>query len=149
MAGLTSVENPLPKRELSSTVSNSYGIDNAHFIAAAARLVTSAKLNGPFGACIAAYGNEDAPQRVVVSIVDMKQHLVNDHRIWLISEYRDEMSRGIDAAVDALTSDIMDYCERSHVGRVFVIDKPFPLNEPQEKCPLCGNDKVRVPWQDY
>ena len=147
MAGGTSVESPLPK--LSSTVSKVYGIDNAHFIAAAARLVTSAKLNGPFGACIATYGNEDTLQRVVVSIVEMKQHLVNDHRIWLTSEYRDEASRGIDAAVDALTDDIMDYCERSHVGRVFVIDKPFPLNELQEKCHLCGKDKVRVPWQDY
>ena len=147
MAGVTSVENPLPK--LSSTVSNVHGIDNARFIAAAARLVTSAKLNGLYGACIATYGKEESPQRVVVSVVDMKRHLVNDHRVWFISEYGDEVSNGIDAALAALMDDIMDYCERSHIGRVFVIDKPFPLDDLREKCPLCGKDRVRVPWQDY
>ena len=146
MAGVTSVENPLPK--LSSTVSNVHGIDNARFIAAAARLVNSSKLNGPYGACIATYGSGNTPQRVVVSIVDMKHHLVNDHRTWLISEYSDEAFRSIDAAVGALIDDIMDYCERSQVGRVFVIDELFPLNELQEKCPFCGKDKVRTPWQD-
>ena len=147
MAGVTSVENPLPKAVRSSSFTL-YAIDNALFIAAAARLVTSPKLKGPYEACIASYGNEERPERVVVSIVDTKRHLVIDHRTWLISEYRDEASRGIEAAVDVLTDDLMDYCERSHVGKVFVIDKPFPLNELYEKCPNCGEDKVRVPWQD-
>jgi len=148
LAGMTCVENPSPKRELLGTVSNLCGIDNARFIAAAARLVNSSKLNGPYGACIATYGSGNTPQRVVVSIVDMKHHLVNDHRTWLISEYSDEAFRSIDAAVGALIDDIMDYCERSQVGRVFVIDELFPLNELQEKCPFCGKDKVRTPWQD-
>ena len=123
-------------------------IDNVHFISGATRLLTSANLKGPYGACIATYGNEEHAEKVVVSIVDTKRHLVIDHRMWLISEYGDEASGCIEVAMDVLTDDMMDYCERSHVGKVFIIDKPFPLKKLRETCPLCGGEKVRVPWQD-
>jgi hypothetical protein len=118
-------------------------------MAGAARILASAKeLNGPYEACIATYGSKEDAERVVVSIVDMKRRLIVDHRTWLISEYGDEASRCIEAAVDVLTDEVMDYCKRGRAGKVFMIDKPFPLKELEEKCPYCGEEKVRVPWQD-
>jgi len=127
----------------------SYAIDYVRFLAGAARILDSAKeLNGPYVACIAAYGSEEHAERVVVTIVDMKRRLIVDHRSWLISDYGDEASRCIEAAVGVLTDDVMDYCKRGRAGKVLMIDKPFPLEELEEKCPYCGEENVRVPWQD-
>jgi len=50
--------------------------------------------------------------------------------------------------MDMLTDEMIDYCERSRVGKVFVIDKSFPLKELEEKCPHYEGENVRVPWQD-
>jgi len=126
-----------------------HAIDSARFIAGVTRILVPLKeLSGPYGACIATYGSEEDTEKVVVSIVDMKRRLVIDHRTWLISEYGNEASRSVEAAVDALTDDMMSYCERSGVGNVFVIDKPFPLQVLGEKCPYCGEDRVKVPWED-
>ena len=127
----------------------SYAVDYAHLLAASARILDSAKeLHGPYEACIATYGSEEQAERIVVTIVDMRRRLIVDHRSWFISEYADEASRCIEGAVDVLTDDVMDYCKRCRVGRVFMIDKPFPLKELEEKCPFCGEERVRVPWQD-
>ena len=123
-------------------------IDNARFIVGAARLLASPKLNGPYEACITRYGDQEQPETVVVSIVDIKRHLVIDHRTWFIAEYCDKVFRTIDCAMDALADDMMDYCERSRVGKVFMIDKQFPLREYEERCPSCGGERVRVPWPD-
>lgn len=126
-----------------------HAIDNIRFIAGVARILTPLKeLNGPYEACIATYGKEERAEKVVVSIVDTKRHLIIDHRMWLISEYFHEWSGSIEAAMDGLTDDMTDYCERSRVGKVFMVDKPFPLKELEEGCPHCGEQKVRVPWQD-
>jgi Zn finger protein HypA/HybF involved in hydrogenase expression len=124
-------------------------IDNVRFIAGAARILAAPKeLKSPYQACIATFGSEEHVEKVVVSIVDMTRRLVIDHRTWFISEYSDEASRSVEAAMDVLTDDVMNYCERSRVGKVSMIDKPFPLQELEEKCPHCGEEKVRVPWHD-
>ena len=148
MAGMTSIEDPLPKGVRSSNAHPGlWTVDNSHFVAGTARLVASAKLHGSYGACITRYGNEEFAEKVV-SIVDMSRHLVVDHRMWLISEYGDEASRSVEVAMDMLTDDLMDYCERCQVGKVFIIDKLFPMKELGEKCPLCNAQTVRVPWQE-
>jgi len=125
------------------------GIDNIRFVAAVARILARPKeLKGPYEACIAIYGSKADAEQVVVSIVDMKRRLVIDHRTWLISEYGNEVSRSVEAAMTALTDDMMDYCERSRVGRIFLIDKPFPLQALEERCSHCGERRVAAPWQE-
>jgi len=124
-------------------------IDNTRFMVNVARILARPKeLKGPYEACIAIYGSKTDAEQVVVSIVDMQRRLVIDHRTWLISEYGDEVSRSVEAAMIALTDDMMNYCERSRVGRVFLIDKPFPLQALEKRCPHCGERRVRVPWQE-
>jgi len=83
-----------------------------------------------------------------VSIVDTKRRLIIDYRTWLISEYGDEPSASVAAGMDVLTDDMIDFCKRSRVGKVFMVDKPFPLKDLEERCPHCGEQKLRVPWQD-
>ena len=120
-------------------------IDNVRFIAGAAKMLTPRKeLKDPYEACIATFGSEEHTEKVVVSIVDTKRRLVIDHRVWLISEYDDEASG---RTVYVLTDDMMNYCERSRVGRVFIVDKPFPLHDVDEKYPHCDEERVRVPWR--
>ena len=127
----------------------SYDIDNVHFIAGVARIFAPQKeMNGPYEACIAAYGSEQHVENVVVCIVDAKHRLIIDHRTWLISEYGEEASRSVQTVMDVLTDDMIDYCKRSRVGKIFMIDKPFPLKELKAKCPHCGEENVRVPWQE-
>ena len=124
-------------------------IDNTRFMANVARILARPReLKGPYEACIAIYGSKTDAEQVVVSIVDMQRRLVIDHRTWLISEYGDEVSRSVEAAMIALTDDMMNYCERSRVGRVFLIDKPFPLQALEKRCPHCGERRVKVPWQE-
>jgi len=124
-----------------------HSINDVRFIAAAARILAPKKeLNGPYVACVATYGEQGDMERVVVSIVDSRRRLVIDHKLWLISEYSDEESA--EDIMDEVTNDMMDYCQRSRVGKVFVVDKPFPLRELEEKCPNCGEKKLRVPWPD-
>ena len=126
-----------------------YAIDNVHFIAGIARIFAPQKeMNGPYQACIATYGREEHVETVVVCIVDAKHHLIIDHRTWLISEYGDEASRSVETAIDALTDDMIDYCKRGRVGKIFMVEKPFPLKELKAKCPHCGEENVRVPWQE-
>jgi hypothetical protein len=123
-------------------------IANVRFIEAAARILALPKeLKGPYEACIATFGSEELTEKVVVTVVDAKRRLVIDHSTWLTSEYSDEACKSVEAAIDVLTDDIMNYCERSRVGKVFMIDKPFPLQELEGKCPHCGEERVRVPWQ--
>jgi hypothetical protein len=144
------IENPHARRKQSSNGTHLlYNIDNTRFIAGAARILAPSKeVKGPYEACIATYGSAEHVEKVVVSIVNTKRRLIIDHRTCFVSEYGDEQSRSVEAAIDALTEDMIDYCERSRVGKVSMIDKPFPLKQLQEKCPHCGEEKVRVPWQD-
>jgi len=123
-------------------------VDNVHFLAGAARLVSS-MLNGPYVACVTRYGNEERAEKIIVTIADMNRHLVVDHKTWLISDYSDELSRSIEVAMDVLTDDMIDYCERCKVGKVFIIDKPFPVKELERKCQLCEAEMVRVPWRNH
>ena len=102
---------------------------------------------GPYQACIATYGSAEGAEKVVVSIVDMKRRLVIDNRTWDISEY-DNDSNSVETVMGTLTHDMMDYCERSRAGRIFIIDVPFSLQALEEKCLLCRERIVRVPWQD-
>jgi hypothetical protein len=62
----------------------------------------------------------------------------------LVSEYGDE--EPVDAAMNELMDDMVNYCERSRVGKVFVIDKTFPMYD--EECRCCGEARMRVPWRD-
>jgi len=109
-------------------------------------LAAPTETKGPYQACITTYGSDEDPESVVVSIVDMKRRLVIDNRRWLVSEYGNEASKSVETAMNALTNDLKNYCERSRVGKVFVIDKPFPLRVLGKKCPHCGERVVRVPW---
>lgn len=111
-------------------------------------LQASRGLKGPYEACVATYGSEEHIEKVVVTIVDREHRLIIDHRMWVTDEYGEEASKSIEAAMDALTNDIADYCERNCVGKVTMIDKPLPLAELEEKCPHCGGKNVRVPWRD-
>jgi len=106
----------------------------------------SRALKGPYEACVAAYGSEEHIEKVAVAVVDRERRLIIDHRTWLTDEYGDEASNSVEAAMDALADDIIDYCERSRVGKITVIDSPLPLTELEEKCPHCGGERVRVPW---
>ena len=123
-------------------------IDNDRFINGVARILALSREPNLYEACIATYGSEESVEKVAVSIVDTKHCLIIDHRTWVISEYGDEVSRSAEAAIDALTDDMIDYCNRGRVEKVFMVDKPFPLRELEERCPHCGKDKVRVPWPD-
>jgi hypothetical protein len=116
-------------------------------MAGTARLLSSPGLKGPYEACIARYGDQEHAEKVVVSIVDTERRLVIDHKMWLISEYCDDASRTVEGAMESLTDDMTDYCERNGVGKVFIVDNPFPLIELEQKCPHCGGNRVRVPWR--
>jgi len=127
---------------------DNHAIDNVRFIAGVARILAPrTELKGPYEACIATYGGKERAEKVVVSIVDTKQRLIIDYRTWLISEYSDDPSGCVAAAMDVLTDDMIDFCKRSRVGKVFMVDKPFSLEELEERCPHCGEQRVRVPWQ--
>ena len=104
-------------------------------------------VKAPYEACIATYGSKKHIEKVIVTVVDRKRRLVIDHNAWSTSEYGEEASKSIEAAIDALTDDILDYCERSRVGTIIVINRPLSLAELSERCPHCGGEAVRVPWQ--
>jgi len=128
----------------------SHVVDSFRFIARVARiLATHDELKGPYEACIATFGSEEDAEKVVVSIVDTKRRLIIDRRAWIVSEYDNEASSIDQEVMDALAGDMIDYCERSQVGRISLIDEPFPTQDLHEKCPHCGQDMVRVPWQDF
>jgi hypothetical protein len=105
-------------------------------------------VEGPYDACVATYGSEDHIEKVVVAVVDRERRLIIDHRAWFTSDYGEEASKSIEAVMNALTDDIMDYCKRSRVGKITMIGSPLPLTELKAKCPHCGGEAVRVPWQD-
>ena len=104
-------------------------VDGAHFLTGVARLIATVKLIGPYEACITAYGSDHHAAKVVVTVVDRKRRFVLDHRMWLMSEYREEFSRCVESVLKALTVDMMEYCERSSVGKVFILHNMFPTKD--------------------
>jgi hypothetical protein len=104
-------------------------------------------VKAPYEACVATYGSVKHIEKVIVTVVDKKRRLIIDHKAWSTSEYGEEASESIGAALDSLADDILDYCERSRVGTIIAIDRPLPLAELSERCPHCGGMAVRVPWQ--
>jgi len=106
----------------------------------------SRAVKAPYEACVATYHSEEHIEKVIVTVVDRKRRFIVDHKAWSTCEYGEEASNSIEAALDALADDILDYCERSGVGTIIVINRPLPLTELSEKCPHCGGEAVRVPW---